>query len=389
MVAGTDLVRATTSDAAGAFSVEVEAAVGDTIDIRATGPTVPGEPDEAGLRHQPDPDRGRRRHDRVAAPRAGRRRARPGDREPGLRGDGHAGPAELDPSVQPDTAGDGSRLRRRRGDAGGTTVPGGGRARLRAGGDRDGGGVALEVGPPLTDPVSPGSAGVTGISRCHRDQPAPSTQPAPRVTRRTRRSSSSSTRCARRPASMRPRSPASEQRRRGSTTPRRRRDGSDVPSADEIPHRRVERDHRPRQRLGSLERAPPAARRPRRARRCGRPAVAHARERQPVADQQQPVGGLGARDDRPQRSGGRAARRRSARRRPRRRSARRPRGPAPGGRRRVIALNRWVVDAAAGDVPGPGLVERRGRMAQRRHDAERGEPLDERERARQLRARSS
>ena len=28
--------------------VEVEAAVGDTIDIRATGPTVSGEPDEAG-----------------------------------------------------------------------------------------------------------------------------------------------------------------------------------------------------------------------------------------------------------------------------------------------------------------------------------------------------
>ena len=48
VVAGTDLVRATTTDAAGAFSVEVEAAVGDTIDIRATGPTVSGEPDEAG-----------------------------------------------------------------------------------------------------------------------------------------------------------------------------------------------------------------------------------------------------------------------------------------------------------------------------------------------------
>jgi hypothetical protein len=48
VVAGTDLVRAATTDAAGAFSVEVEAAVGDTIDIRATGPTVSGEPDEAG-----------------------------------------------------------------------------------------------------------------------------------------------------------------------------------------------------------------------------------------------------------------------------------------------------------------------------------------------------
>ncbi len=48
MVAGTDLVRATTTDPAGAFSVDVEATVGDTIDIRATGPTVSGEPDEAG-----------------------------------------------------------------------------------------------------------------------------------------------------------------------------------------------------------------------------------------------------------------------------------------------------------------------------------------------------
>ncbi len=48
VVAGTDLVRATATDAVGAFSVEVEAAVGDTIDIRATGPTVSGEPDEAG-----------------------------------------------------------------------------------------------------------------------------------------------------------------------------------------------------------------------------------------------------------------------------------------------------------------------------------------------------
>ena len=48
VVAGSDLVRATTTDAAGTFSVEVEAVVGDTIDIRATGPTVSGESDEAG-----------------------------------------------------------------------------------------------------------------------------------------------------------------------------------------------------------------------------------------------------------------------------------------------------------------------------------------------------
>ena len=93
VVAGTDLVRATTTDAAGAFSVEVEAAVGDTIDIRATGPTVSGGARRGGLRHQPDPDRRRRRHDRVAAARPGRGRARPRDREPGLLGDGHAGPA--------------------------------------------------------------------------------------------------------------------------------------------------------------------------------------------------------------------------------------------------------------------------------------------------------
>ena len=69
VVAGTDLVRATTTDAAGAFSVEVEAAVGDMIDIRATGPTVSGEPDEAGCVTSRTPIGGCRCHDRVAAAR--------------------------------------------------------------------------------------------------------------------------------------------------------------------------------------------------------------------------------------------------------------------------------------------------------------------------------
>ena len=166
VVAGTDLVRATTTDAAGAFSVEVEAAVGDTIDIRATGPTsrasptrraaspaetpiggagvtiesLPLDPVAVGLDHAIES----RVCSATAAPDA----------------------AAPDPSARPDAAGDGPRLGRRRGDAGGTTVPGRGRARLRAGGDRDGGGVALEVGRPLT--ALPGSP--TAISRRHRDR---------------------------------------------------------------------------------------------------------------------------------------------------------------------------------------------------------------------------
>ena len=48
VVAGTDTARSTTTDADGAYAVQVEAAVGDVLEIRATGPTQTGEPDEDG-----------------------------------------------------------------------------------------------------------------------------------------------------------------------------------------------------------------------------------------------------------------------------------------------------------------------------------------------------
>ena len=50
-VAGTDLVQPATTDADGAFAVQLEAAPGDTIELRATGPTTRSEPDEEGCVH--------------------------------------------------------------------------------------------------------------------------------------------------------------------------------------------------------------------------------------------------------------------------------------------------------------------------------------------------
>ena len=47
-VRGSDAVRSTTTDTVGGFAVEVEAGVGDTLDVRATGSTVTGEQDAAG-----------------------------------------------------------------------------------------------------------------------------------------------------------------------------------------------------------------------------------------------------------------------------------------------------------------------------------------------------
>jgi hypothetical protein len=47
-VAGSDVVQPLTTDAAGAFATQVEASVGDTIDLRATGATVRTAPDTEG-----------------------------------------------------------------------------------------------------------------------------------------------------------------------------------------------------------------------------------------------------------------------------------------------------------------------------------------------------
>ncbi|OGO59570.1 MAG: hypothetical protein A2V85_06500 [Chloroflexi bacterium RBG_16_72_14] len=54
-VAGTDIFQPVTTDAAGAFAAQIEAAPGDTIEIRATGATVRSEPDEEGCVHATTP----------------------------------------------------------------------------------------------------------------------------------------------------------------------------------------------------------------------------------------------------------------------------------------------------------------------------------------------
>jgi hypothetical protein len=48
IVEGSDIVTATTTDDAGAFALQVEAEVGDTLEVRATGPTIRTGPDEDG-----------------------------------------------------------------------------------------------------------------------------------------------------------------------------------------------------------------------------------------------------------------------------------------------------------------------------------------------------
>jgi LPXTG-motif cell wall-anchored protein len=47
-VAASDMVLAATTDEAGAFAIDIEARVGDVLEIRATGATAASEPDEDG-----------------------------------------------------------------------------------------------------------------------------------------------------------------------------------------------------------------------------------------------------------------------------------------------------------------------------------------------------
>jgi hypothetical protein len=47
-VAGSDIVVPTTTDESGAYATQVEAAIGDTLEVRATGPTVRTGPDAEG-----------------------------------------------------------------------------------------------------------------------------------------------------------------------------------------------------------------------------------------------------------------------------------------------------------------------------------------------------
>ena len=88
--------------------------------------------------------------------------------------------------------------------------------------------------------------------------------------------------------------------------PRRHRSAG-CPAADDVPDGAVERDHRSGQRVGAGERRP-AVPRPRcRGRRSGRDPVARAGDCEGIADEQQPVARLEARDQRPERRDGRGS----------------------------------------------------------------------------------
>jgi hypothetical protein len=55
LVAGTDVILSATTDPGGAFAIAAEAAVGDTLELRATGATVTTGPDEEGCVHSSTP----------------------------------------------------------------------------------------------------------------------------------------------------------------------------------------------------------------------------------------------------------------------------------------------------------------------------------------------
>ena len=127
--------------------------------------------------------------------------------------------------------------------------------------------------------------------------PAPANQPAPRVTRRTRRSSSSSTRCARRPTSIRPRSVAPRSAA-GLDGGRRDRDRERDPLAGQVADGHVDGDDRPGQRVRARQGHPASLHDHVQAPDLTRP-IPRARQRHGVADEDEPAGRLGAQDDRP------------------------------------------------------------------------------------------
>ena len=202
------------------------------------------------------------------------------------------------------------------------------------------------------------------------------------MTRRTARSGPSSTRSARWPTAIRPRS-AIPSRASGLRLAAATAAGSGSAGPDDVGDRRVERQHgpgqcpRPRQghalpRDHDLEAAEASA------------AVAHPGQRDGVADEQQPVHRLQVRDERPQ---------------PRidvdavRDQLDEHRVVEQGGdghARRMMVDTRHRVEqvgrgAGARRVAGPRLLEGRARMADRGHHATVRQPSDEIRGARQLR----
>ena len=210
----------------------------------------------------------------------------------------------------------------------------------------------------------------------------PGYQRPPRMTRCTCRSSSSSTRSARCPASRRPRSvtPMQGQRlARGRGHRARQRDAR----PGHVPHRRIERDHRAGEVPAVGQHAAVAVDDARQAAEEARPR-GRAAERDAVAHQDQPVRRLGPQDERPQRLGHVV---------PVRdqldvgvvleeRGNDEPRGAVVDAGHRVEQVRRR---ARAGGVAGPPLFDRRRGVAQRGRHAPCAQPADEVERPRDFR----
>ena len=397
LVQGTDQIIATTTDEAGAWALQVEAEPGAVLDVRARrAPRRRSEPDEDGCVTLTTPIGRARGHGHRAAARPDRGAARRRHHRRGLQRDRRRPTRPPSPTRSRSRDDDAAvHGRARHGRAGHHGVRDARRRRPARARERS---VARPRPTPRCTPGRPDAAlpgpsastrrrppGLTarrssGVRRQPRE-PAPSIQPAPRVTRRTRRSSSSSTRCARRPGSIRPRSDASRSAA-GFAARRRDRRRQRAPLAHEVPDRRVERDHRPGERLRPDQRR--ASVEDLHLEPADRPAaVAHPRERQRVGDEHEPVRGLRPPDDRPQRRVDVEAVRDQLHVRAvvRERRDREAREPVVDARHRVEQVGRR---AAAGSEPCPRLLERRRRVTHGCRDPERRELVRELQGTRQL-----
>ena len=213
LVQGTDQILSTTSDASGAWALQLDVEPGAVLEVNGTGPTTTTEPDADGC---------------ITTTTVS------GQLEVTIPAEGPADPVALalDREISGTVCSATRHARHRPGahapadrhDRAGERT---GRQRVAAAG-RGPGGVDRRDGRPHRRPGGRTAADPPPGGR-HDRAAAPSIQPSPRVTRRTRSSSSSSTTCARRPASSRPRS-AARAAPAGSPRPRRPRPSSGRPS---------------------------------------------------------------------------------------------------------------------------------------------------------------
>ena len=225
LIQGSDTIVATTTDEAGAWALQLDAEPGATLEVNGTGVSTASEPDADGCITTTTPSG----QTTATIPADGPvpaidfpldnlitgtacATATPPDTVAWGGGTGMAATAAARTSrPEPSRTRRASRRRRRIAcSAAGATSPGTATLLVLGGagvGDRARPGLRRPAGRhAAADRVPADSAGEAPDL-----QPAPATsiQPAPRVTRRTRRSVSSSTTCARRPAISRPRSSAS------------------------------------------------------------------------------------------------------------------------------------------------------------------------------------